>query len=518
MWTRKMKLQILVTVLLFKIHLISTNLKLCEEERICIIDRMDPTYQSMDTSEQNLLRHLFCNYSVHSRPVKHLTQPVHVNIQVNIVRLDSVSEKEQSMRTKLHISYQWKNLNLAWKRKDYNNVTEVIMPKSKLWTPPVQLLNEASRIHGEILEPKFEETVKLTYDGTCLLYFSQFFKSTCEIDVSKFPFDDQTCTIDFGSWSMDSTLLKLTALNGSAIGKDYKQNGEWEMTKATLRDLEDKYEIQEKFHSIIRLELHIERKHFFFVMNLVVPCALIACMIFLVFVLPPKSGERISLGITVMLSMAIFQELSSEKLPSSSDNYPLLGVYYSTSMFEIGIALIMNCFILNLYYRNYEMPVWVRRLVLGKLARLVRVHVPEDRAYGFFENNNNELAQQLSTLPESEMNLKNHDSENSNNEFFQRSKMSRDESTMKKTRTSTFMNRKSTLRGRQSSENNLSSQSSLPLIEDLTPDEKKQLGEDWRTVARVVDRIMLFLSVSVGVLSALTIFMQAKRFREMFVA
>jgi len=48
-------------------------------------------------------------------------------------------------------------------------------------------------------------------------------------------------------------------------------------------------------------------------------------MIFLVFVLPAKSGERISLGITVMLSMAIFQELSSEKLPSSSDNYPLLG-------------------------------------------------------------------------------------------------------------------------------------------------------------------------------------------------
>ena len=63
-------------------------------------------------------------------------------------------------------------------------------------------------------------------------------------------------------------------------------------------------------------------------MNLVVPCALIACMIFLVFVLPAKSGERISLGITVMLSMAIFQELSSEKLPSSSDNYPLLGMSF----------------------------------------------------------------------------------------------------------------------------------------------------------------------------------------------
>ena len=73
------------------------------------------------------------------------------------------------------------------------------------------------------------------------------------------------------------------------------------------------------------MEFKVERKYFFFVMNLVIPCALIACMIFLVFLLPPKSGERISLGITVMLSMAIFQELSSQKLPSSSDNFPLLG-------------------------------------------------------------------------------------------------------------------------------------------------------------------------------------------------
>ena len=53
------------------------------------------------------------------------------------------------------------------------------------------------------------------------------------------------------------------------------------------------------------------------------PCALLACMTFLVFILPPKSGERITLSITVMLSMAVFQELSSAKLPSSSDNYPL---------------------------------------------------------------------------------------------------------------------------------------------------------------------------------------------------
>ena len=93
----------------------------------------------------------------------------------------------------------------------------------------------------------------------------------------------------------------------------------------TIYQKQVQYPIHRHTHSTIKLDILIRRKYTFFIMNLVVPCALIACMIFLVFVLPAKSGERISLGITVMLSMAIFQELSSEKLPSSSDNYPLLG-------------------------------------------------------------------------------------------------------------------------------------------------------------------------------------------------
>ena len=88
-----------------------------------------------------------------------------------------------------------------------------------------------------------------------------------------------------------------------------------------------KYRLHNRHHSTVALVIHVERKYLFYMMNLVIPCALIACMIFLVFLLPPKSGERISLGITVLLSMAIFQELSSEKLPSSSDTFPLLGTF-----------------------------------------------------------------------------------------------------------------------------------------------------------------------------------------------
>ena len=58
--------------------------------------------------------------------------------------------------------------------------------------------------------------------------------------------------------------------------------------------------------------------------NLVVPCSLIGLMVLLSFVLPPESGERVGLGITVLMAMAIFQELTSNKLPVDS-NISLLG-------------------------------------------------------------------------------------------------------------------------------------------------------------------------------------------------
>lgn len=71
--------------------------------------------------------------------------------------------------------------------------------------------------------------------------------------------------------------------------------------------------------------MFLQRRTYYYVMSLILPCTLIACTIFLEFILPAESGERVGLGITILLSMAVFQELTSEKLPSSSEHFPLLG-------------------------------------------------------------------------------------------------------------------------------------------------------------------------------------------------
>lgn len=73
--------------------------------------------------------------------------------------------------------------------------------------------------------------------------------------------------------------------------------------------------------------------------NLVVPCSLIAMMVLLSFILPPESGERIGLGITVLMAMAIFQELTSNKLPADSQYIPLLGNIFR----ELSVSRTIFC-------------------------------------------------------------------------------------------------------------------------------------------------------------------------------
>ena len=47
----------------------------------------------------------------------------------------------------------------------------------------------------------------------------------------------------------------------------------------------------------------------------------------LVFYLPPDSGEKVSLGITVLLSFSVFLLLVAENVPKTSEFVPLLGKY-----------------------------------------------------------------------------------------------------------------------------------------------------------------------------------------------
>jgi len=53
----------------------------------------------------------------------------------------------------------------------------------------------------EQFDGTFQTNVVVSSDGKCLYVPPGIFKSTCKIDITWFPFDDQLCDLKFGSWT-----------------------------------------------------------------------------------------------------------------------------------------------------------------------------------------------------------------------------------------------------------------------------------------------------------------------------
>ena len=65
------------------------------------------------------------------------------------------------------------------------------------------------------------------YFGT--LNFLFFFFSSCAIDIKWFPFDDQFCTMKFGSWTYDGSKINLTLRADDIDISTYQPSGEWDL-------------------------------------------------------------------------------------------------------------------------------------------------------------------------------------------------------------------------------------------------------------------------------------------------
>ena len=78
----------------------------------------------------------------------------------------------------------------------------------------------------------------------------------------------------------------------------------------------------------------MRRKPLFYVFNMIMPCFLITLVALLGFYVPSDSGEKVSMGITTLLSMTVFLMLVAENMPPTSDVLPLVGRQAASTNYE----------------------------------------------------------------------------------------------------------------------------------------------------------------------------------------
>uniref|UniRef100_A0A1I8GWB3 Neur_chan_LBD domain-containing protein n=1 Tax=Macrostomum lignano TaxID=282301 RepID=A0A1I8GWB3_9PLAT len=153
----------------------------------------------------------------------------------------------------------------------------------------------------------------------------------------------------------------------------------------------------------LKYRIKIRRRTLYYGFNLIIPCVLISTMTLLTFLLPPDAGEKISLGVTILLSLIMFLLLVAdampqtseslpligvtillsltvflmtvgEAMPATSDSVPVIGMYFACTMIMCSLSVVFTVIVLNYHHRNAEshpIPNWVRKFICVYLASIL---------------------------------------------------------------------------------------------------------------------------------------------------
>lgn len=67
----------------------------------------------------------------------------------------------------------------------------------------------------------YHTNIVVKHNGSCLYVPPGIFKSTCKIDITWFPFDDQHCEMKFGSWTYDGNQVTAPHTHIDEYNKKY---------------------------------------------------------------------------------------------------------------------------------------------------------------------------------------------------------------------------------------------------------------------------------------------------------
>ncbi|XP_063929149.1 neuronal acetylcholine receptor subunit alpha-7 isoform X8 [Zophobas morio] len=297
--------------------------------------------------EKRLLNNLLGPYNVLERPVANESEPLEVKFGLTLQQIIDVDEKNQILTTNAWLNLEWNDYNLKWNESEYGGVKDLRITPNKLWKPDVLMYNSAD----EGFDGTFQTNVVVKHNGSCLYVPPGIFKSTCKIDITWFPFDDQHCDMKFGSWTYDGNQLDLV-LNSEKGGdlSDFITNGEWYLIGMPGKKNTIVYQCCPEPYVDVTFTIKIRRRTLYYFFNLIVPCVLISSMALLGFTLPPDSGEKLTLG-----------------------------TYFNCIMFMVASSVVLTVVVLNYHHRTadiHEMPQWIKTVFLQWLPWMLGMSRP----------------------------------------------------------------------------------------------------------------------------------------------
>ena len=169
------------------------------------------------------------------------------------------------------------------------------------------------------------------------------------MDLSLFPFDTQFCEVVWGGWT-DSGLRVDFELLDPAVEPSPDQGGDVGSPSPEFSVGPIYAEKIEKFYNccpdepwpLVHFYLSIKRHTVDYVQNIIIPVIFLTYIGFLSFIIPTSSGERVSLGVTCLLTILAVMYITTNDTPRTN-RITALSIFYNGSLAFVILPVCVSC-------------------------------------------------------------------------------------------------------------------------------------------------------------------------------
>ncbi|XP_033970254.1 5-hydroxytryptamine receptor 3A-like isoform X1 [Trematomus bernacchii] len=259
------------------------------------------------------------------RPAKDYKKPTWVYVQMSILAILDVKEIDQTFVSFVWIYMIWEDPHIYWKPHHFDGLDKMTVPTDLLWKPDL-MIEEMIEKDKDIPNP----FITIHSNGFVEHVRNLMVVSSCKMQVYKFPFDSQRCTLSLKSIIYPEEELKFQFFENDTRATEWTREMMRNESEWLYMGMKVEHQFAPRFHqnqSVVIYTITMKRRSLLYVVNFLVPVLLLFGLDFASFVISDSGGEKLGFEVTLLLAVTVMQLILNDILPCSSDSIPLIAVY-----------------------------------------------------------------------------------------------------------------------------------------------------------------------------------------------
>ncbi|CAI5453870.1 unnamed protein product [Caenorhabditis angaria] len=323
----------------------------------------DQTWIDFLNVQKNLTTDLFKNYDPTVSPVftrnnlkenltfdnTNYTTKWNYTIELFYLQLVEIDEPSEKVTVVIEIMENWYDPRLVWAAEHYSNITNIYVRQEKIWSPSLSPYGI-----NDVVDFRDQDFRQAAIDNTGFVFVFEVVRVsvTCDLDMRKFPFDQQRCLIQFGlpMYYINEVSVNFEIYEDIMKPEKIAQmgNSEWRIINLTNKHCINGYDDNMSGLELNGFFITMKRNPMYYFYMIILPAFVINTVsLFGVFMKASDKMSRLNVGLTTLMTMTFILGVIADDVPKTGV-IPLLGIYIIIHLvimiLSIGVVMTIGKF------------------------------------------------------------------------------------------------------------------------------------------------------------------------------